>query len=110
MNLRDSNLRRQLTPQRSPMNNWIWPQKSGLLPFARFYPNVAEIHENSENSAVGAWERDPTPFPRHRGDQLGHGLGVNLDVYTVAAQQAPRRGGGVRVRTGPPAAVRIESP
>src|SRR2546425_3621953 len=40
--------------------------------------------------------------PKLVADQLGHGLGVNLDVYTVAAlDKRQERGGGAGVRTGP---------
>ncbi|PYS14116.1 MAG: hypothetical protein DMG17_17420 [Acidobacteria bacterium] len=58
--------------------------------------------EDARGSTHASLSRQAGIDPKLVADQLGHGLGVNLDVYTRRRPRQPaRRGGGAGVRTGP---------
>jgi len=62
----------------------------------------ATLREDARGSTHASLSRQAGIDPKLVADQLGHGLGVNLDVYTRRRPRQPaRRGGGAGVRTGP---------
>jgi len=67
-------------------------------------PRVLKVtlREDARGSTHASLSRQAGIDPKLVADQLGHGLGVNLDVYTRRRPRQPaRRGGGAGVRTGP---------